>query len=115
MGLFKETAMPRVTYLEPQGREVTLEVAVGSSVMSAASAAGVEGIEAQCGGNMACATCHCYVQEGWLDRLPPPSADERLMLENVVAERRPCSRLSCQLVVQPELDGLIVQFPERQS
>jgi ferredoxin, 2Fe-2S len=105
----------RVICLEPDGREVTLEVPAGASVMSAAMAAGVEGIEAQCGGNMACATCHCYVQEPWPARLPPPSDDERLMLRNVAAELRANSRLSCQLTVQPELDGLTVQFPDRQS
>jgi ferredoxin, 2Fe-2S len=107
--------MPRVTYIEPDGRPVTLEVANGASVMSAAMNAGLEGIEAQCGGNMICATCHCYVQDPWPPRLPAPSADERLMLRNVAAELRDNSRLSCQLIVRPELDGLTVQFPERQS
>lgn len=107
--------MPRVTYIEPDGRDVTLEVASGQSVMSAAMQASLDGIEAQCGGNLICATCHCYVQEPWLERLPPPSADERLMLQNVAAEWRPNSRLSCQLIVRPELDGLTVRFPERQS
>jgi ferredoxin, 2Fe-2S len=109
------TVMARVTYIEPDGRAVTLEVDSGHSVMSAAMDAGLEGIEAQCGGNMICATCHCYVQEPWLEQLPAPSADEQLMLQNVAAERRQNSRLSCQLIVQPELDGLTVQFPERQS
>ncbi len=107
--------MARVTYIEPDGRAVTLEVATGHSVMSAAMEAGLEGIEAQCGGNMACATCHCYVQDPWLERLPPPGEDERLMLQNVAAERRDNSRLSCQLIVRPELEGLTVEFPERQS
>jgi 2Fe-2S ferredoxin len=107
--------MPRVTYIEPDGRAVTLEVAAGHSLMSAAMQAGLEGIEAQCGGNMSCATCHCYVQGPWLERLPPPSVDEQLMLQNVAAEQRSNSRLSCQLIMQPELDGLTVQFPERQS
>jgi ferredoxin, 2Fe-2S len=107
--------MPQVTYIEPDGRAVTLEVATGASVMSAAMNAGLEGIEAQCGGNMICATCHCYVQDPWLQKLPPPSADEQLMLQNVAAELRDNSRLSCQLLMRPELDGLTVQFPERQS
>jgi 2Fe-2S ferredoxin len=107
--------MPQVTYIEPDGRAVTLEVASGRSLMSAAMEAGLEGIEAQCGGNLACATCHCYVQEPWLERLPPPADDERLMLANVAAERCDNSRLSCQLIMRPELDGLTVRFPERQS
>jgi 2Fe-2S ferredoxin len=83
--------------------------------MSAAMEAGIEGIEAQCGGNMACATCHCYVQEPWLEQLAPPSDDELQMLGNVAAERRENSRLSCQLIVRPQLSGLTVQFPDRQS
>ena len=107
--------MPRVTYIEPDGHAVTLEVRNGTSVMSAAMNAGLEGIEAQCGGNLICATCHCYVQDPWLQKLPPPSADERMMLQNVVAELRENSRLSCQLNMRPDLDGLTVQFPERQS
>ncbi len=107
--------MPRVTYIEPDGRAQTLVLDAGTSVMRGAMEAGVEGIEAQCGGNLACATCHCYVQQPWLDKLQPPSDDERRMLSNVAAERRPNSRLSCQLIVEPMLDGLSVQFPDRQS
>jgi ferredoxin, 2Fe-2S len=107
--------MPRVTYIDPNGRAQTLVLEAGSTVMRGAVDAAVEGIEAQCGGNCACATCHCYVHEQWLDKLPPPSDDESLMLSNVAAERRPNSRLSCQLIVEPALDGLTVQFPDRQS
>jgi len=107
--------MPRVRYIEPGGREHTLELNAGSSLMRAAVDAGIDGIEAQCGGNCACATCHCYVQPAWLDKLPPPSDDERLMLSNVAAERRSNSRLSCQLIATPALDGITLQFPERQS
>jgi 2Fe-2S ferredoxin len=107
--------MPRVTYIEPDGRARTLVLAEGTSVMRGAMDAGLEGIEAQCGGNCSCATCHCYVQEPWLDKLKPPSDDERLMLSNVAAERRANSRLSCQLIVGPALDGLTVEFPDRQS
>lgn len=107
--------MPRIRYIEPGGRERTLELTAGTSLMRGAVDAGIDGIEAQCGGNCACATCHCYVQPSWLDKLPPPSDDELLMLSNVAAERRPNSRLSCQLVASPALDGLTVQFPERQS
>lgn len=107
--------MPEVTYIEPNGRVRTLVIEVGTSVMRGAMDAGLEGIEAQCGGNCSCATCHCYVQEPWMDKLKPPSDDERLMLSNVAAERRPNSRLSCQLIVEPALDGLTVEFPDRQS
>jgi 2Fe-2S ferredoxin len=107
--------MPLITFLEPDGRAIALQLPVGISLMRGAMDAGVAGIEAQCGGNLACATCHCYVQASWLDKLPPPSDDESLMLQNVAAERRPNSRLSCQLIVEPALDGLTVQFPDRQS
>jgi ferredoxin, 2Fe-2S len=107
--------MPRVRYIEPDGREVTLELNSGQTLMRAAMDAGLEGIEAQCGGNCACATCHCYVQPEWLDKLKPPSEDERMMLGNVAAELRPNSRLSCQLTAEHALDGLTVQFPDRQS
>jgi 2Fe-2S ferredoxin len=107
--------MPTIHYIEPDGREVTLEVAPGQSLMRGAMDAGLEGLEAQCGGNCACATCHCYVRSEWLDKLRPPSDDEQVMLGNVAAERRPNSRLSCQLIVEDSLDGLTVQFPDRQS
>jgi 2Fe-2S ferredoxin len=107
--------MPRVRCIEPDGRAQTLVLETGTSVMRGAMDAGLEGIEAQCGGLCACATCHCYVQAGWLDKLQPPSDDETVMLSNVAAERRPNSRLSCQLIVEPALDGLTVQFPDRQS
>jgi 2Fe-2S ferredoxin len=107
--------MPRITYIEPGGRAVTLELKPGQTLMRAAMDAELEGIEAQCGGNCSCATCHCYVAPAWLDKLKPPSEDERLMLQNVAAERRPNSRLSCQLVAEDALDGLTVQFPDRQS
>ncbi|HEY1725244.1 MAG TPA: 2Fe-2S iron-sulfur cluster-binding protein [Steroidobacteraceae bacterium] len=107
--------MPHILCIEPDGTERSLEADGGQSVMRTAVDAGVAGIEAQCGGNLSCATCHCYVQAPWLDKLPAPSDDERLMLQNVAAERRPESRLSCQLIVAPELDGLTVRFPDRQS
>jgi 2Fe-2S ferredoxin len=105
----------RIVYIEPAGHAVALEVAPGQSLMRAAVDAGLEGIEAQCGGNCACATCHCYVQGPWLDKLKPPSDDELLMLGNVAADRRPNSRLCCQLIVEQSLDGMTVQFPDRQS
>src|SRR5476649_2445359 len=87
------SSMPRIVYIEPDGREVALELAPGNSLMRGAMDAGIEGIEAQCGGACSCATCHCYVRPEWLDKLQPPSDDERLMLSNVAAERRPNSRL----------------------
>ena len=108
--------MPEVTYIEPDGRARTLVVEVGTSVMRGAMDAGLEGIEAQCGGNCACATCHCYVQAAVDGQIASrPRMMSELMLSNVAAERRPNSRLSCQLIVDPALDGLTVEFPDRQS
>jgi 2Fe-2S ferredoxin len=106
--------MPTITYIEPGGRAITLDADAGMTLMRAAMDAELEGIEAHCGGVCACATCHCYVLEG-LDKLRPPTEDERIMLSNVAGEQRPNSRLSCQLVVEPLLEGLTVAFPDRQS
>ena len=86
----------------------------GLSVMRAAVDAGLDGIAADCGGMLTCATCHVYVAPEWLDRLPPASADELGMLDFAAAERRAGSRLACQIEIGPELDGLTVELPERQ-
>src|ERR1700722_12997809 len=106
--------MVAITYIEPGGRAITLDAQPGMSLMRVAMNAELEGIEAQCGGMCVCATCHCYVLEG-LDKLRPPSEDERLMLSNVASEQRPNSRLSCQVMIEPILDGLTVAFPDRQT
>ena len=106
--------MPQVTYVAHDGKTTTLDVPVGTSVMQAAVLHGVDGIVAECGGSCMCATCHVYVREEQLPRTPPMQPDEAAMLEGTAAERRPNSRLSCQLVVSPEMDGLIVNMPETQ-
>ena len=106
--------MPQVTYIEPSGNEQQIDVPVGWSLMQSAMSNGVEGIEAECGGSCACATCHCYV-ESHLNDLPPASDNELSMMENVVAERKPNSRLCCQIKMTAELAGLVLRFPERQS
>lgn len=106
--------MPKITFIEPDGNPVDLEVPEGWTLMQGATANGVAGIEAECGGSCACATCHCYV-ETLADRLPPPGETEESMLANVAAERRPNSRLSCQIRATPALDGMVVRLPERQS
>ena len=87
---------------------------VGDSLMRAAVAAGVEGIAADCGGTLSCATCHVYVDPAWAARLPPPSRDEDAMLEMTAAPRRPTSRLSCQIVLDDALDGLTAGLPDTQ-
>ncbi len=107
--------MPEVIYRQPDGAERRIDVADGNSVMFGAMQNDVPGILAECGGVMSCATCHVYVDPAWLDRLPPPSADEEDMLDNTAAERRSNSRLSCQIEMTPGLDGLRVQVPETQS
>ena len=107
--------MTRVTCIEPEGTSVSVDIPDGWSLMQGAMAQGVQGIEAQCGGACSCATCHCYVDPAWLPKLPVPGETEALMLTNVAAEQRPNSRLSCQIRIEPGLDGLVVAFPERQS
>ncbi len=105
--------MPKVTYIEPSGNEVVIDVPVGWSLMQAATSNGVEGIEAECGGSCACATCHCYV-EPHASRVPAAEQGERDMLQNAVAEIRANSRLSCQIKMSEDLAGLVVRFPEAQ-
>ncbi|MBP6117561.1 MAG: (2Fe-2S)-binding protein [Neisseriaceae bacterium] len=105
--------MTTITYLDHQGNARSLDVAEGDSVMLGAVNHDLDGIEAYCGGACACATCHVYVNEAWLDKLPPIAEKEQNMLKFVM-DRRPNSRLSCQIKVSAELDGLIVTTPEYQ-
>ena len=106
--------MPKITYVHPDGAREELDVAVGTSVMRGAILNGIDGIVAECGGEMMCATCHVYVEEAQLPLTPVQSDDEKAMLEFTASERKPNSRLSCQLVVTPEMDGLVVYLPESQ-
>ena len=96
------------------GKETVLEGRDGWSVMEILRDGGLD-IAAECGGACACATCHCYVDEARLGELPAPSAGELDMLENVAAERRPNSRLACQIKATAALEGLIVHLPEMQE
>lgn len=107
--------MTHITYIEPSGNTVTVDVTEGWSLMQAAIAKGIDGIVGECGGSCACATCHCYVDEARLADLPPPSEGERGMLGNVSAERRPNSRLACQIKAGPVLEGLVVTLPQTQE
>jgi 2Fe-2S ferredoxin len=106
--------MARITCIEHDGRESVLEIRAGWSLMQGARAAGVEGIVAECGGACACATCHCYIDAPWRAQLPAPLDTELQMLENVVDERQPGSRLSCQVRITEALDGMRVSLPARQ-
>jgi 2Fe-2S ferredoxin len=106
--------MPRVTYVEHDGAQRTVDVPLGENVMRGALYNGVEGIVGECGGGLACATCHCYVDEQWAGRLPEPSEAELQMLESAACEVKPTSRLSCQIEMTEALDGLVVNLPEKQ-
>jgi len=106
--------MPKATFIQHDGAVESIEISTGTSLMQAAMQENIEGIEAECGGCCMCATCHVYVQDPFLDRLPQAEDIELEMLEETAAERRPNSRLSCQLVMTDELDGIVVQLPETQ-
>jgi 2Fe-2S ferredoxin len=107
-------SMPQVTYVEHGGARHTVEVPIGENVMRGALYNGVEGIVGECGGGLACATCHCYVEEAWAARLEAPSEAELQMLESAVCEVKANSRLSCQIALTDALDGLVVDLPEHQ-
>ena len=106
--------MPKITYIDNQGNSKTIEVENGLTVMEGAVQNNIPGIDADCGGSMACATCHVYVEEKWLDKLPKADDGEIDMIDMAV-EPKKNSRLSCQLIVSDELDGLIVTTPAKQS
>ena len=105
--------MPKITYIEFGGREHVVEVPVGLSVMEGAVKNGIPGIDADCGGACACSTCHVYVDAAWVDRLPAKETMEEDMLD-FAFQPNAQSRLTCQIKVVPELDGLIVRMPEKQ-
>jgi 2Fe-2S ferredoxin len=106
--------MPTVIFESCDGTRQPVEAETGTTVMRAAIAWGIAGIEADCGGSCSCATCHVYVDERFASLLPAPGADESAMLEFVAAERRTTSRLSCQIVMNREIDHLLVRLPDQQ-
>ena len=106
--------MPKITYIEHDRKTHTIEVANGLSVMEGAVQNNIPGIDADCGGSMACATCHVYVKEEWFNKLPKKEDGEEDMLD-MAFEPKKNSRLSCQLVVSDELDGLVVSIPSKQG
>ena len=105
--------MPKITYIEYDGKSHTIEVANGLSVMEGAIQNNVPGIDADCGGSMACATCHVYVKEEWFNKLSKKEDGEEDMLD-MAFEPKKNSRLSCQLMVSDQLEGLVVNLPEKQ-
>ena len=105
--------MPTITFIDQDGNEREIEADVGSTVMETAVNNDVPGILATCGGSCSCATCHVYVDESWIDKLPPAELEEEDMLDTA-HDLKDSSRLSCQIVVTEELDGLVVTTPPRQ-
>ena len=106
--------MTKITFIDAAGQSRTVEAEAGSTVMETALKNAIPGIEAECGGACACATCHVYVDESWVERLGKAEQMEEDMLD-FAFDVRPTSRLSCQIKVRPELDGLTVSTPEKQG
>jgi 2Fe-2S ferredoxin len=106
--------MPAVIFNLPGGKTRTVDVSSGTTLMMAAVKNGVDGIIGECGGVCMCATCHVYVRQDFFDRLPPAQDTEEAVLEVTNAERLPNSRLSCQIKITDELDGLTVDVPPSQ-
>ena len=106
--------MPKITYIDNEGNSKTIEIENGLSVMECAIQNNIPGIDADCGGSMACATCHVYVEEKWLNKLPK-AEDAEVDMIDMAFEPKKNSRLSCQLIVSDELNGLTVTTPSKQS
>ncbi len=106
--------MPSLTFVSPQGVRREIAVSGNSSAMNAARLNGIGGIEAECGGALSCGTCHVYVDEADIEKLPPPSDEEGDMLDLVAAPRRATSRLCCQIELSDEIDSLTLHIPETQ-
>ena len=106
--------MPKITYIEHNGKSHTLDVANGLTVMEGAIQNNIPGIDADCGGGCACATCHVYVDEKWFSKLSNKEDAEKDMLD-VAFEPNSFSRLSCQIMISDELDGLVVKMPSKQA
>ena len=106
--------MPKVTFVTPEGATKIVEAPAGDTLMEAAFDNGIDGVVAECGGACACATCHVYVDEQWLPRMPAMDDMEDAMLDAAL-DRRPSSRLSCQIELVDDFDGLVVTVADNQS
>ena len=106
--------MPKIIYKDHQGNSKTIEVESGLSVMEGAIQKEIPGIDADCGGSMACATCHVYVNDKWFDKIPK-AEDAEIDMIDMAFEPKKNSRLSCQIIINDELDGLEVTTPEKQT
>ena len=105
--------MPKITYIENNGKSHSVDVQKGLTVMEGAIQNNIPGIDADCGGGMACATCHVYVKEEWFDKINPKSEGEDDMIDQAHQPSK-FSRLSCQISVSDDIDGLVVNLPEKQ-
>ena len=114
MRALRVNLMTKITFVDASGQSRTVEAEDGSTVMETALKNSIPGIEAECGGACACATCHVYVDESWVERLGKAEQMEEDMLD-FAFDVRPTSRLSCQIKVRPEIDGLTVSTPEKQG
>lgn len=103
-----------VTFIAADGTTSLVDVPEGENIMRAAVRNDVDGIIGECGGSMMCATCHCYVDEAWADIVGPQQDGEDDLLDCAAAEVRPTSRLSCQIKMRPELDGVVIHLPDAQ-
>ena len=106
--------MPKITYIDYKLNSKTIEVDNGLTIMEGAVQNNIPGIDADCGGSMACATCHVYVEESWLNKLPKAEDAEQDMIDMAYKPEKN-SRLSCQIIVSEEIDGLVVKTPEKQT
>ena len=106
--------MTTVNFIHPDGSTQSVEADDGQSAMMIATINGIDEIVAECGGNAMCATCHVYVEPEWIGKLVAVSDEEDALLDGVAAERSANSRLSCQIRIAPELDGLVLRLPDKQ-
>ncbi len=107
--------MPKVTYVDHAGQATQVDVPVGENIMRGALYNGIEGIAGECGGALSCATCHCYIDDAWAEKVGGPANEaEAELLGSAADEVKPTSRLSCQVNMTEDLDGLVVHLPEHQ-
>ena len=106
--------MPKITYIDKSGNKNSVNVESGLTVMEGAIQNNIPGIDADCGGSMACSTCHVYVEEMWFNKIPK-AEDAEIDMIDMAYEPKKNSRLSCQIIVKDDLDGLVVTTPEKQS
>lgn len=106
--------MPKITFIDATGADYVVDAEEGENLMSVAIKNGIDGISGECGGGCACATCHCFIDGSWADKVDVAEDMEKMMLEHTASESKATSRLACQVFVTEELEGLVVHLPEFQ-